>query len=172
MGLKSVGLLICCLLFLCISSRYQSAKAIDLNYEKQSYPNLLGTWKAIRKDAIFWHRDTINHQNSASVLIISKQSEAMLEAELHWQHVEGKGPDHNGQFDTLGGKEQLIGLIGWDLASIHFAQHPNSGVLQGQILNNEALELTRVEAGPFAVVERYIFIRQASSTGAPTPRSQ
>ncbi|WP_068311643.1 hypothetical protein [Polycladidibacter hongkongensis] len=130
--------------------------------QQPEVPNLEGVWLVKKKDAILWHRDRTNENNSSAKLEIKKQEGPTLEAIYHWAHAAHAGQDHNGATQARSGHDQLIGLIGWNNEQISFVQHPNRGILSGRLINDHLMELTRVESGGYAVVERLILIRHRS----------
>lgn len=134
------------------------AFAIDGRPPSQ-YPELVGQWVVVKKDAVYWHRDIQSQENGPSHLRIEEQTGPVLEGVFYWQVSPGSGRDHNGIAQVSQAKEPVIGMIGWDGTSLTLVEHPDTGTMQGRMINSNTMELTHFEAGPHAAVSRYLLIR-------------
>ena len=125
----------------------------------QHYPELAGQWVVIKKDAVYWHRDIQTQENGPSRLRIEEQTGPVLEGVFFWRVSPGSGRDHDGRSEVSESKEPVIGMIGWDRASITFVEHPDTGTMQGRLINSDTMELMHYEAGPYATISRYLLVR-------------
>ncbi|KZK88770.1 hypothetical protein PsAD5_05120 [Pseudovibrio sp. Ad5] len=125
----------------------------------QHYPELVGQWVVIKKDAVYWHRDIQSQENGPSHLRIDEQTGPVLEGVFFWQVSPGSGRDHDGLSEVSKSKEPVIGMIGWDGASITLVEHPDTGTMQGRMINSDTMELVHYEAGPYATISRYLLVR-------------
>ncbi len=123
------------------------------------YPDLVGQWVVIKKDAVFWHRDIHSQENGPSHLKIEEQTGPVLEGVFLWQITPGSGRDHDGRSEVSSSKEPVIGMIGWDGNTLTLVEHPDTGTMQGRMINSDTMELIHYEAGPYATISRYLLIR-------------
>ncbi|MTI17671.1 hypothetical protein E1162_10510 [Rhodobacteraceae bacterium RKSG542] len=132
------------------------------------YPDLRGVWHAAQARAIYWHRDTVDEATQRFALEIQEQEGPALEGELHWKTVLYKGPDHDGVREVHEGREPVIGMISWAGDAFTLVEHPDSGTIQGRILEPNTIEIMQFEAGNKAMVARYLLVRSPARLAGTT----
>ncbi len=129
--------------------------------QAQEMPDLIGSWSGKYRAAVY-DDGVFEIGEETTTLVIEKQDGEFFVGAAVWEmNEEYKGTSDIGDKQTTGGREAFIGLIGIDGKEITMAEVEDTGIYRGQLLDNDRLLLTYIEADVGdAVLLRAVFTRQ------------
>ena len=117
-------------------------------------PNLVGTWTGTFK-LIRWSGGA----EATIELRVLEQDGPLFKAEKTWELAPGGTPGSVGGKLVTKATEPLVGVIGFDGASVTMAEQGDGGVYTGRLTHPDTLELIYLEAGDVATVNRLTLTR-------------
>ena len=129
--------------------------------QAQEMPDLIGSWSGKYRAAVY-DDGVFEIGEETTTLVIEKQDGEFFVGAAVWEmNEEYKGTSDIGEKPATGGREAFIGLIGIDGKEITMAEVEDTGIYRGQLLDNDRLLLTYIEADVGdAVLLRAVFTRQ------------
>lgn len=133
---------------------------------QSTVPDMVGHWDAIEQngaghDGNMWNEKAGPDQTASIVLEIAEQTGYAFIGTLRWSFPDVTDPaSHDGTQHTNQANEAMLGVFSGDGASFAIAEHPDTGVRFGRMLDDNRLEIVTVESGEHAFATRTVYVRR------------
>lgn len=125
-----------------------------------SVPDLVGSWVSVYGEVGHWSGSLKPFGEQRATLVVEDQLGGVFRGHMTYRN-ETSGPEFEGK-SGIGHvqSEAVLGVIDWDNQSIVWVDHEDETVHRARLVNDHTLEVIAFEAGPHAVVNRMVMIRQ------------
>ncbi len=138
-----------------------AATALMLSAAAADEPDLIGTWTAESGVMRTTSGEMLNLGKTSTIeFVVTEQDGPVFSGVYRWVHPETMQDMHDGSQVTHRAEEQFVGVVHFDGKTITFADHPDTTIYSGQLMEADRMELISVEAGPHAFVGRIRLVRQ------------
>ena len=135
--------------------------ALSVHHARAQQPDILGTWSAEANILLELDGEIVKVPRVLTV-VIEKVDGALFLGRRTWQALTDD-PGNVAGVDVLGATEPFIGAIDTDGVTLRFVETDDPGIMFGELLGPNQLEITYMEAWPHAVI--YTVVMQRESDG-------
>ncbi|MEM6503841.1 MAG: hypothetical protein AAF711_00090 [Planctomycetota bacterium] len=124
-------------------------------------PDLTGTWR-VESGFLRTHAgETIDFSEASDAFMtITDQEGPVFSGNYGWRHPDTMQDLHDGETTTNEANEAFVGVVHFDGQTITIADHPDSTVYIGRLVEENRMELIAYESGANAFASRAIMIRE------------
>ena len=133
--------------------------ALSTNQSQAQQPDILGTW-SIEADILLELNGEIVKVSRLMTVVIENVDGRLFIGRRTWQAL-SDDPGNVAGVNTLGATEPFIGAIDPDGVTLRFVETDDNGMMFGELLGPDELELTYMETWPHAVIYTVIMRRQS-----------
>ncbi|MEM7442618.1 MAG: hypothetical protein AAF414_04715 [Pseudomonadota bacterium] len=127
---------------------------------QSTVPNIVGYWDSVETSGATYEGLWEDQEHIVHLEITEQDGYAFI------GHFRWSIPDleedhlHDGTGHTNEAEETIVGVFTGSGASFVIAEHPDTGYMFGQVLDDNRLEIIQFESGEFALVFRDIYERR------------
>ncbi len=124
-------------------------------------PNIVGVWVSVETSGAIYGGELWDGDTGDLEIEITEQMGHAFTGVLRWlfDHVDDQQP-HDGSQHANQSSEDLLGVFTSDGASFVIAEHPDTGIMFGEVLDDDRLEIIYAESGEYAIVGRAVYQRR------------
>ena len=123
--------------------------------------DLTGLWKVVSGKIRTSSGETLTiGEDSTTEFVFENQDGPVFSGNYSWVHPEDLEDFHNGVEITNRAEEDFVGIIHPDGVTFTIADHPDTGLATGRIVDDNTIELVGYEAGEFAYVSFSVLVRE------------
>lgn len=130
-------------------------------FAQSTVPNITGVWHTVESSGAVYGGQMWDEASGEVDIEITEQMGYAFTGHLHWSFPDVENPrTHDGAAVSNQSSEDLLGVFSGDGASFVIAEHPDTGVMFGRVLDDNRLEIIYAESGEYAIVGRSVYQRQ------------
>ncbi|WP_421724129.1 hypothetical protein [Bauldia sp.] len=123
--------------------------------------DLTGKWKVVSGTIRTSSGETlIIGETSTTEFVFTDHVGPVFSGNYSWEHHEEMQDLHDGEAVTHRSQEDFVGIIHPDGKTFTIADHPDTGLAVGMIVNANRIELIGFEAGPHAYTSHSVLVRE------------
>ncbi|MEM7443525.1 MAG: hypothetical protein AAF414_09380 [Pseudomonadota bacterium] len=128
---------------------------------QSTVPDITGHWDAVEGSGAIYGGEMWTEMSGTVALEITEQTGHAFIGTFNWAFPSEEDDDHHdGTENTHQASEDMLGVFTGDGASFIIADHPDTSMMFGSVLDHNRLEVIMVESGEFAFAERLIYERR------------
>ncbi len=122
-------------------------------------PDLVGTWTGNAVVALETENGIVETPRILSI-VVEEMHGNQLRGYRTWKSTEGVDPGYVGDQPTTGASEPFIGTVSSDGDTLRLVETEDRGILLGEVLGPNEIELTYLETAPHPVAYTAIYRRE------------